>query len=303
MIKRIYFLNIKLQTGGPENIHQVCSVLKKNGYDAKIFYGDGILKHPDKFQKYENDAVSEVIVDDETLFVFPEFLEARRFKNLKCKKALWWLSIDNSPDRTQQDLAGYLKDCGVNYCFAQCKYAYDYLTSRDVENVYMVPDYVNEVYLQKERSQQKRNPWILFNPKKGIEFTSKIIEKCKDLTFVPIQNLTNEEVLNLMDKSMVYIDFGNHPGKDRIPREAAMRDLVVIVGKKGSAANDVDVPISKEFKFDVNESELNAISEKMHECISEYDVMYRKFNDYRQLIKQEYCNFESQVLDVFKKIC
>ena len=99
---------------------------------------------------------------------------------------MWWLSIDNSPDRMQQDLAGYLKDCGVNYCFAQCKYAYDYLTSRGVENVYMVPDYVNEDYLQKERSQQKRNPWILFNPKKGIEFTAKIIEKCKDLTFVPI---------------------------------------------------------------------------------------------------------------------
>lgn len=303
MIKRIYFLNIKLQTGGPENIHQVCSTLKKNGYDAKIFYGDGILKHPDKFQKYENDAVSEVIVDDETLFVFPEFLEARRFKNLKCKKALWWLSIDNSPDRMQQDLAGYLKDCGVNYCFAQCKYAYDYLTSRGVENVYMVPDYVNVDYLQKERSQQKRNPWILFNPKKGIEFTAKIIEKCKDLTFVPIQNMTNEEVLNLMDKSMIYIDFGNHPGKDRIPREAAMRDLVVIVGKKGSAANDVDVPLPADLKFDVAESQLDAISEKLHQCIRDYSSEHARLEKYKQMVRDELQTFECNVISTFEKIC
>lgn len=300
MIKRIYFLNIKLQTGGPENIHQVCSVLKKNGYDAKIYYGDGVLEHPEKFKKYGNDAVSEIIVDDETLFVFPEFLEARRFKHLKCKKALWWLSVDNSPDRLKENLAEYLNDCGVDCCFAQCKYAYDYLTSRGVKNVYMLPDYVNIDYLTKESIQPTRNPWILFNPKKGIEFTAKIIEKCSELTFVPIQNMTNAEVLNLMDKAMVYIDFGAHPGKDRIPREAAMRDLIVVVGKNGSAANDIDVPIPLDFKFNSTDNELDAICDRLHTCITEYEVLHKEFSNYKQLILQEYQNFEKRVLDVFR---
>lgn len=57
-----------------------------------------------------------------------------------------------------------------------------------------------------------------------------------------------------MDESMIYIDFGEHPGKDRIPREAAMRDLIVITGRDGAAVNDVDVSIPKKYKIDRNMS-------------------------------------------------
>jgi hypothetical protein len=48
----------------------------------------------------------------------------------------------------------------------------------------------------------------------------------------------------------VYIDFGNHPGRDRIPREAAAMGCVVITNRRGSAENDVDIPIPNFLKID-----------------------------------------------------
>lgn len=53
-----------------------------------------------------------------------------------------------------------------------------------------------------------------------------------------------------MSKSKVYIDFGNHPGKDRIPREAAISGCIVITGKRGAAAFAEDVCIPETYKFD-----------------------------------------------------
>ena len=102
---------------------------------------------------------------------------------------------------------------------------------------------------------------------------------------------------------MVYIDFGNHPGKDRIPREAAMRDLVVIVGKKGSAANDVDVPLPADLKFDVAESQLDAISEKLHQCIRDYSSEHARLEKYKQMVRDELQTFECNVISTFEKIC
>lgn len=58
----------------------------------------------------------------------------------------------------------------------------------------------------------------------------------QDLRWVPLIGMTTEEMRSCMSKSKVYIDFGNHPGKDRIPREAAISGCIVITGKRGAAA-------------------------------------------------------------------
>ena len=87
---------------------------------------------------------------------------------------------------------------------------------------------------------------MLYNPKKGIEFTRQLIEAAPDLNWVPLENMSNEEVRGKLKTSKVYIDFGDHPGKDRFPREAAISGCCVITGKRGSAAYD-DVPIPEDF--------------------------------------------------------
>lgn len=301
MIKRIYFLNIRLETGGPENIHQVCRLLSDLGYDASILYPDKELKHTAKFECYNNEIAENPVFDDETLLVFPEFLAASRFKNFKCKKALFWLSLDNSPDIKQLRLKEYLEEFGVNYNLVQCQYAYDYLKSYNIENVFMISDYVNDKYFE-SRTQKERKPQILYNPKKGKVFTQKIVHLNQDLTFIPIENMNIDQVIDLMDESMIYIDFGEHPGKDRIPREAAMRDLIVITGRDGAAVNDVDVSIPKKYKIDRNMSQLGKVKELLHDCIKNYNAIINDFNSYQTTIKNEKTVFRSNVKKAFKEI-
>lgn len=302
MINHIIFLVPFLETGGPENIHQVCSILNKNNIDAKILYVNKSVVHPNRFKNYNNKIITEFIQSDDTLFVFPEYIQAINFSYLKCKKALWWLSVDNSPDIKQLDLKSYLKKCGIDFCFSQSKYSTEYLNSWNIQNIIDMPDHINLMYYDNLNVYNERKKVVLFNPKKGIDFTRHIISQNNDIQFIPIQNMTVEQVIKLMDTSMVYIDFGTHPGKDRIPREAAMRGLIVITNKNGSALNDIDVSIPNEFKFDNNLGVLKKINEKLHDCINNFEENSTKFNEYRQKIIDEKNNFENAVLNAFNKI-
>ena len=54
----------------------------------------------------------------------------------------------------------------------------------------------------------------------------KLLIKKNDFNFVPLINLNNDEIINTLSKSKIYIDIGSHPGKDRLPREAALLEIV-----------------------------------------------------------------------------
>lgn len=100
----------------------------------------------------------------------------------------------------------------------------------------------------------------------------------------------------------MYIDFGTHPGKDRIPREAALRNCIVLTNRNGAADNDVDVPIPNEYKIHSVLSNLGKIREQIHYALSNYDVETKKFDSYRDVISKEKQVFDDSVKNVFSEI-
>lgn len=118
-----------------------------------------------------------------------------------------------------------------------------------------------------------------------MEFTKKLINSAPDLTWIPIENLTTEGVKNLLCESMVYIDFGNHPGKDRFPREAAICGCCIITGKRGSAKYFEDIPISDYYKFDEDESLIPQIIDKIRFCLTNFEEESLNFKEYKDFIK------------------
>jgi len=133
-------------------------------------------------------------------------------------------------------------------------------------------------------------------------FTRKIIKFAKDITFVPIENMTREEVINLLKKSKVYIDFGNFPGPERIPKEAAILGCCVITGKRGSAAFFEDVPIPEEYKFEDKEENIPKIIEKIKDCFENFEERYKDFEYYRNVIKNEPQKFIEDLKKIFVKV-
>jgi len=63
--------------------------------------------------------------------------------------------------------------------------------------------------------------------------------------------MSRDEIMSTLSASKIYLDLGTHPGMDRFPREAGLLGCVVMTNLRGSAGNDIDVPINRElFKFD-----------------------------------------------------
>jgi hypothetical protein len=109
-------------------------------------------------------------------------------------------------------------------------------------------------------------------------------------------------VIKTLQKAKVYIDFGNHPGKDRIPREAAILGCCVITGKRGSAAFFEDVPIPDEYKFEDKEKNIPKIIDKIKDCLENYEKRYEDFDYYREVIKNEPQKFIEDLRKIFIKV-
>lgn len=126
------------------------------------------------------------------------------------------------------------------------------------------------------------------------------IEKAPHIRWVAIENMNRSEVVDLMRKSKIYIDFGNHPGKDRMHRECALNGCCIITGKRGAAAYYEDIPIDEQFKFDDFNLDVAQVIGKMEMIFREHSYYSEFFNSYRQIVKREYSDFENQVKTIFQ---
>lgn len=190
----------------------------------------------------------------------------------------------------------------------QSKYAYEYCKKNGIreEKIFYLSDYLNDKFLKiinEGEKNKKREDVVLYNPKKGYVLTKKLIELAPDIKWIPLIGYTREEMIERMCTAKVYIDFGNHPGKDRIPREAAACGCCVITGLRGSANYYEDVPIPSEYKFDENNVDnLNDIICKIKNILLDYETCKKDFDYYREKILNEKDMFQKTAIDIFNEI-
>lgn len=314
-------------TGGPELLHQLAKKLRSLGVNAQMYYLPNDIEDPvhPRYLHYqipfsrsiENSAKNLIILPE----TYPSAIYEECFSNLR--KIIWWLSVDNyftvlkaieeaynhkKLYLIKQFITNYYSVPSIKYIakdkslihFAQSYYAVDFLEKNNVKNVHYLSDYLGKDFLNgKPLNDNIRENIVLYNPKKGLEFTKKIIEKSPDIKWIALENLNPSEVSELLAKSKVYIDFGNHPGKDRFPREAAIMGCCVITGKKGSAAFHKDLPIDEEFKFGHQDADIIDIIEKIRFCFSNFEEESKKFNSYKTFILNEEKAFIADLKKIF----
>lgn len=191
----------------------------------------------------------------------------------------------------------------VDFHLVQSYYAMMHLQKNNIpkNKIFYLSDYLNEDFLKINTDLSKKENIVVYNPKKGFVFTRKIIKKAPDIKFVPIVNMTRKQVIETLQRAKVYIDFGNHPGKDRIPREAAILGCCVITGMRGSAKYFEDVPIPNEYKFEDKEENIPRIIDKIRECFENYEKKTKDFESYREIIKSEPEKFIEDLKKIFGK--
>ncbi len=304
-------------TGGPFLLHQLASKLIEMGFDAKMLY----IKHSEiedpvhAFYKHFQIPYTYELEDvAENLVIFPEVYTEMIFRYKQIQKVIWWLSVDNFLDANAQKLPFSLKrflglkppvhhyrfqETPPHQHWVQCYYAKHFLESKGVSNIKDLSDYLDPIFINelKNRSfnNQNKKEIVAYNPKKGYEVTQELIKKAPHIQWVPIENMTPEQVKELLISAKIYIDFGHHPGKDRIPREAAMCGCIVITNRKGSAAFTEDVPIPEKFKIDYIPGQEESIIRLLENSFSNYENELLLFEPYKAKIENEEAVFNADL--------
>ncbi len=314
------------KTGGTELLHQLVYQLCQLGHHALIAYypeGNCDRNNPtdEAFLPYIKNRCLIYDIEDkkENIVIFPEVCigKHRRFKHIQ--KCVWWLSVDNyfasvgKLNRLKRyGVLSFLKHLalndyprrsdlpkiGVHLC--QSHFALNFLLKNGIapQCIHYLSDYINDIYLS-DQSYAEKEDIVLYNPKKGLYVTRTLMEYAPDIRWVAIENMTNDEVLSLMRRAKVYIDFGNHPGKDRIPREAAVSGCCVITNRRGSAALHEDVPIDDRYKIDDHTPCAAEAVSMIRNCLQNYEQCTQDFIPYREMILLEKKRFCADVAAIF----
>lgn len=298
-------------TGGIELLHQLSYHLSNRGIENYMLYSNidpVISPTPEVYDKYRVQYVTSFIDDESSVLVCPETMIE---KMCVCKKGIvivWWLSVDNYFCTYQNSINSYgktdifdLNKIAGLFHFVQSKYAYEFVDkniTQGSKQIFYLTDYINEEIIRiglKYGSQTKRKNIVLYNPRKGLHNLEYIIELCRpDIRWIPLQGLTPDQMAKIMCGAKVYIDFGTHPGKDRIPREAAVCGCCVITNREGSAGYVEDVGIPEKYKI-IDMQDYTHVLDTIYDLVDNYEQRKNDFEAYAASILKEKDNFEKEV--------
>lgn len=323
-------------TGGAELLHQLVHFLRANGRDAYIVYfGEDAHLKPSDYSVYDV-AFAETVEDtSHNIEVFYEGIFDVVNRYVHTQKFLWWISVDNFYACAQSylspiDLYHFNPQLGKHWfwkwikrsikrrsncfeglmtirqlvelnaeCGYQAEYIQHYLINQGFQEMLPLKDYVNTDY-SGNYDISKKEDIILYNPRKGYEYTKQLIEMASDLHWVALAGFNRKQLIEMMQRAKLYIDFGNHPGKDRLPRECAMNGCCIITGMRGSARFFEDVPIADSYKFNEKSVGKQEIISRIRYILNHYEDANKEFEFYRNIIKSEKNEFESQVRRIFQ---
>lgn len=289
-------------TGGPEALHAFVSGLNKiDGVHARLWYWD-IKRYPpmpEQYASYGCEYVTELPEGFNGTLIVPEIWANRVLEYPDCFRAIYWLGLDAYAGWTEPESQGaFLEDDSILH-IVQSDYAADLLRRLGVARIVKCTDTVNADFYA-DYIEPERDDIVLYNPAKATSFMHKLIAACPGITFAPIANMTREQVIDTMRHAKLYVDFGEFPGRERMPREAALCGCCVISSKTGSAAYDGD--FRHAFKFDSKESHLWAIRACIRKALSDYDNMRSHWDPLRQQLRNDVTEIPKQLQEVVNAI-
>ena len=319
-----YILCPWAESGGPEGLHQLCYELVNLGKNAKIVY-----YHPwtDKIQSeysgkicgryiqysgiesFTPENISDIDYSN-NIIVLPEVCRIRHVEMFKKAKVVY-LRLSNNTKETALDPQNYdsLTDPAFQNCYTACDPFLVYKRIKEsnqynMNNVFMLRPNINLSYIFPEKDLKKeRKNVVLFSPARGKEHIDNIIKVSKnfdidfDIDFVPLQGMSQEELKNIISTSKLYVEFGHLPGPDRLSRESASGGCVVLMGKRGSGADQDDFPIDEKLDWDEsnNTFDYGKICSMIIDIIKNYDKYFKKQKSYREILRNERTNYIDQL--------
>jgi len=99
-------------------------------------------------------------------------------------------------------------------------------------------------------SDVKRQPnLVAFNGAKGQWKIPELRNLLPDIEFLPIQGMSFEEVCGALAAASLYVEIGHLPGRDRLPREAALLGTPTVLLARGAGFCWDDFPLGVDYRI------------------------------------------------------
>ena len=311
-------------SGGPESVHQLASQLLSLGICTYIHYyplGEFKFNASDPVQeiykKYHVPYTFKLDDDPQNILIASETSNEYLYFPKRCRGVLWWLSVGNYFVHIIKQFQFYQNTPLDNpiskfFCFDKCdkniehwgqsEYVRQFLNLNGVTKIKAVETHMSQTFLNRlaQIDLKAKKNFVAYNPRKGFEITKKLIDFAPDIEWRPIENMTPAQVQELLTEAKIYIDFGEFPGRERLPREASLSGCVVITGKRGAAANDIDINTPAEFKFDEQITKPQEVIKKIREVFENFSVAYEKQKAFRDKELNAQRNFTTQIIEALE---
>lgn len=325
MVKTIYILTPpNVATGGIELLHQVAYQINQHknlyNYEAIICYPIQsivalIKPQPDVYtERYDNPYVcrrlTELAAEHDATILFPEIWAFWTNNNMfkTQKKIIYWESVDNYYHLTPKELVHVFPDVVLH--LTQSIYADNFLKSLQIPSKRILPltDYISDEFfsIPARPSQNPRRAAAAFNSRK--KYNNEFIEQLKtydpSITYIPLYKYPTNELIDILDNTMLYIDFCDFAGKDRMPREAVVRGCCIITGKRGAAGiAQGDFFIPEPYRFDDKPESIPAIVKQIKYIFSNYNTCIEDFEQFKERVGMEKAYFKIQIHSLLDYLC
>jgi hypothetical protein len=304
---KIFIYSPYLRTGGPENLHQYCDMMNLLGYDAYMYYWhvnapatiplSRITVNPSAppiySEKYSH-LKRAVRVEDsaDNLLIIPEIISIVKIRESfpLIRVAIAWLScLSGLPLQDE-----YFANPDLIHLF-QSYWAKTHVLAVGPSSLitYDVGDYISDEYMIQTWTPHQKENLVAYNPVK--DNTTPCICNELGIESLPICDMDSIGVMNALKRCKVYVDLGTHPGRDRIPREAALMGCVVVTNLKGAAAYREDIMVDT--RSDSREEQMEFI--KM--AVTDHAYMINKQAPYVKAITEQKKKFALQIYALVNK--
>lgn len=310
-VKRATFLCPTLTSGGPEAIHQAAQAFNAVGLASDIAYwgnggtvsvqGDQLVCRPpsqnpclDVYAQYEPVPCRGLALRERHLVVLPEMLAGQFATYKRATVAIWWLSVDNALQTTNLMARRALLADRTLLHFHQSAYAEDYLRQAGVTSS-PLGDFTTPEFTEHEPTAPNSGPGIAYNPAKGADLAAGFFAAHPEHVPVPVRGMSRGETAELFRRTSIYVDFGHFPGKDRMPREAAVSGAVVFLRNLGSGRFHADFPVPDFFRFTEDDVTSGDLARRIRAVQETPEAFWGQQEALRRAIRSERDDLAAQV--------
>lgn len=158
---------------------------------------------------------------------------------------------------------------------------------------------ISSHYFSTPQTKNKFEKSIAYNPAKGAQLAASFISKYQKYQYIPLKGLDESGIINALDQAKIYIDFGHFPGKDRIPREALMRNCIIFIHNAGCATDYESFPLDNFFRFNDEDIKNGDLDNKIEYALLHPEEIQTMQKHMKDSIYQSSQIFKTQIKNIF----